>query len=75
MLPPDPRWCARINAHRHPPEPEALPAPASVPAPPAMRAEGLDESCDVCGSARTEWRKCKLVCLDCRQIVKSCADL
>jgi hypothetical protein len=40
-----------------------------------MQAEGLDESCDVCGSARTEWRKCKLVCLDCRQIVKSCADL
>jgi hypothetical protein len=73
MLPPDPRWCARINAHRHPPEPEALPAPAPVP--PATQAEGLDESCDVCGSARTEWRKCKLVCLDCRQIVKSCADL
>jgi hypothetical protein len=40
-----------------------------------MQAGGLDESCDVCGSARTEWRKCKLVCLDCRQIVKSCADL
>ena len=73
MLPPDPRWCARINAHRHPPEPEPLPVPA--PAPPAPPADGLDESCDVCGSARTEWRKCKLVCLDCRQIVKSCADL
>jgi len=65
MLPPDPRWCARINSHRHPPEPEAPAAPAA----------GLDESCDVCGSGRTEWRKCKLVCLDCRQIVKSCADL
>ena len=83
MLPPDPRWCARINAHRHPPEPEASPAPAPVPAPmPTSQAlptaevpDGLDESCDVCGSTRTEWRKCKLVCLVCRQIVKSCADL
>ena len=79
MLPYDPRWCARINAHRHPPEPEALPAPGPTPAPPAVPAaaspDGLDESCDVCGSARTEWRKCKLVCLTCRQIVKSCADL
>ena len=76
MLPPDPRWCARINAHRHPPEPEANPTPAAAPAPaPPAPAEGLDESCDVCGSTRTEWRKCKLVCLVCRQIVKSCADL
>lgn len=75
MLPPDPRWCARINAHRHPPEAEAPPAPAPVQVPPAAPDGGLDESCDVCGSARTEWRKCKLVCLDCRQIVKSCADL
>ena len=33
------------------------------------------ESCDYCGSARIEWRKCKLVCADCRQINKSCADL
>ncbi|HEX8275391.1 MAG TPA: hypothetical protein VF615_22345 [Longimicrobiaceae bacterium] len=87
MLPPDPRWCARINAHRHPPEPEdppvaipaAVPAAVPLPAPPAVPAaaapDGLDESCDVCGSTRTEWRKCKLVCLVCRQIVKSCADL
>jgi hypothetical protein len=65
MLPPDPRWCARISAHRHAPEPAAAPVPDG----------GMDESCDVCGSARTEWRKCKLVCLQCRQIVKSCADL
>ena len=32
-------------------------------------------SCDYCGSARLEWRKCKLVCSDCKQINKSCADL
>ena len=33
------------------------------------------ETCDYCGSARIEWRKCKLICVDCRQINKSCADL
>ncbi|MFI5230684.1 MAG: hypothetical protein ACHQWU_16550 [Gemmatimonadales bacterium] len=33
------------------------------------------ESCDYCRSPRLEWRKCKLVCADCRQINKSCADL
>jgi len=33
------------------------------------------DACDYCGSARLEWRKCKLICLDCRQINKSCADL
>jgi hypothetical protein len=33
------------------------------------------ELCDYCGSARLEWRKCKLICADCRQINKSCADL
>lgn len=33
------------------------------------------ESCDYCGSDKLEWRKCKLICTDCRQINKSCADL
>ena len=33
------------------------------------------ETCDYCGSGKLEWRKCKLVCADCRQINKSCADL
>ena len=33
------------------------------------------DPCDICGSARTVWRKCKLICLDCHAIVKSCADL
>lgn len=35
----------------------------------------IAESCDYCGSAKLEWRKCKLICTDCRQINKSCADL
>lgn len=33
------------------------------------------ESCDYCGSPQLEWRKCKLVCTNCRQINRSCADL
>ena len=38
--------------------------------------ESLDaDCCDYCGSPRLEWRKCKLICADCRQINKSCADL
>ena len=36
---------------------------------------GMTETCDYCGSARLEWRKCKLICLTCSQINKSCADL
>jgi hypothetical protein len=33
------------------------------------------ERCDYCGSGQLEWRKCKLICADCKQINKSCADL
>jgi len=36
--------------------------PASVP-------------CDYCGAERLVWRKCKLICGNCAQINKSCADL
>ena len=35
----------------------------------------VQTSCDYCGSPKLEWRKCKLICADCRQINKSCADL
>lgn len=33
------------------------------------------ETCDYCGSTELHWVKCKLICLNCRQINKSCADL
>lgn len=33
------------------------------------------ELCDYCGAAALAWRKCKLVCERCGNIVKSCADL
>jgi hypothetical protein len=32
-------------------------------------------TCDHCGSTAVKWVKCKLICQNCRQIVKSCADL
>ena len=33
------------------------------------------EPCDYCGTAALKWVKCKLICQNCRQINKSCADL
>ncbi len=33
------------------------------------------ELCDICGSDQLSWRKCKLMCLNCGTILKSCADL
>lgn len=38
-----------------------------------IRAEDLP--CDYCGGGPLVWRKCKLICEQCRQINKSCADL
>jgi hypothetical protein len=31
--------------------------------------------CEICGALTLTWRNCKLICLNCRSIVKSCADL
>jgi hypothetical protein len=31
--------------------------------------------CDYCGVAALSWRKCKLICANCQNINKSCADL
>jgi hypothetical protein len=42
---------------------------------PASDVMDMVEHCDYCGSAKLEWRKCKLICTNCRQINKSCADL
>lgn len=35
----------------------------------------VGESCDYCGAEALTWRKCKLICGNCAQINKSCADL
>jgi hypothetical protein len=40
---------------------------------PDGRATG--ELCDYCGAEALTWRKCKLICESCGNIVKSCADL
>jgi hypothetical protein len=48
------------------------PAPATEEPP---RERVAAEQCDYCGSTTLEWRKCKLICTNCRQINKSCADL
>jgi hypothetical protein len=58
-------------------------APPGTDAVTAMPEERVDRSldaasaasCDYCGSARLAWRKCKLICENCKQINKSCADL
>jgi hypothetical protein len=34
------------------------------------------DPCEFCGAEKKlVWRKCKLICENCRQINKSCADL
>ncbi|MEO6443667.1 MAG: hypothetical protein ABIZ91_09350 [Gemmatimonadaceae bacterium] len=33
------------------------------------------ETCPVCGSPELRDIRCKIICLNCRSIVKSCADL
>jgi hypothetical protein len=53
--------------------PGVLIEPQATATPNAQEAQA--ECCDYCGSERVEWRKCKLICPDCRQINKSCADL
>lgn len=59
-----------------PPGPSGAPpaAPPDEPSP-AARRPGPTPSCDVCGSERTAWVRCKLVCLACHSIVMSCGDL
>jgi hypothetical protein len=41
------------------------------------QADGKREKdpCDFCGAIQLVWRKCKLICENCNQINKSCADL
>lgn len=34
-----------------------------------------EENCDYCGARALVWRTCKLMCTNCCNIVKSCADL
>ncbi len=50
-----------------------IPHPAVAP---TEQPEPLErELCDICESDQLSWRKCKLMCLNCGTILKSCADL
>jgi len=40
---------------------------------PAVTSPG--ERCEVCGVAAVVERKCKVICLNCHTILKTCADL
>jgi len=42
---------------------------------PSAADQNGNDRCEVCDSDRLYWRNCKLVCGNCRSIVKSCADL
>ena len=44
---------------------------------PGARPDGYarGELCDYCAAEALRWRKCKLICEQCGNIVKSCADL
>ena len=56
-----------------PDDPNVTPTSPNDPPSPAER-DG-NERCEVCNSDRLSWRNCKLICANCRSIVKSCADL
>jgi hypothetical protein len=57
------------------PRKPAAPPPGRPPVT-APAGEGpAAETCDYCGSTDLRWVKCKLICGNCRQINKSCADL
>jgi hypothetical protein len=55
-------------------KPELTSAPISTPASGAGL-PALAELCDYCGEDALVWRKCKLICGQCGNIIKSCADL
>jgi hypothetical protein len=57
--------------------PPDVPETSKVSPPRWSRGDGpaVGESCDYCGALTLTWRKCKLICLSCAQINKSCADL
>jgi hypothetical protein len=51
------------------------PGGRTSPETPRDGAFAAGETCDYCGAEALSWRKCKLICANCSQINKSCADL
>jgi hypothetical protein len=64
-----------VSANFGPRLPGAGDQDESVPRRPDADPRPTDETCDICGSADTLWRNCKLLCRSCGGISKSCADL
>ena len=68
-----------VSSSAHPPRAASTPVtpvtPVTAAAPVTHEPGDLGETCDMCGMAQVEWRKCKLVCRNCGTILKSCADL
>jgi hypothetical protein len=58
-----------------PQRPQGLSATSAPPVEARQYQAAVQEVCDYCSSARITWRKCKLICEQCGQINKSCADL
>ena len=79
----DPSWCARINAHRRPaepdpappsaPEPEPVSAPTPVePLPFKLREIPKEHVCELCGTVMYD-HNCKIVCPNCGY-KRDCSD-
>ena len=58
-----------------PKKPESLSGTSARPVAQREYQAAVQDACDYCSSARLTWRKCKLICEQCGQINKSCADL
>jgi uncharacterized membrane protein len=48
---------------------------ATEAARPTVESADAIATCDVCGVAAVVERKCKVICLNCHTILKTCADL
>lgn len=80
----DPSWCARINAHRRPPDQPDAPARPNVepePTPPESPAEAWpfkvreipkEHVCERCGTVMYD-HNCKIVCPNCGY-KRDCSD-
>lgn len=61
-----------------PKQPESSSATSAQSNPPREYQAAIataEDVCDYCASPKIVWRKCKLICEQCGQINKSCADL
>jgi hypothetical protein len=67
------RWLRMRARPIFPPMPDAV--PPRDPAPDPSPAPAPRETCDVCGCDELYELRCKVVCRNCRSIVRSCADL